>query len=200
VSELLSKKFALLPFDGEFLAAIGQPERSGNWIIGGASASGKTTFIFKLAKYMTRFDRVYYNSLEEGAKRTTQMALERTGMIEARSRFIITREPIDEMTERLRKRKSPNIVVVDSIQHSMITKREYMILTREFPSKLFIWVTHMDDRNKPVGAIANFVWYDADVKMRTEGYKMFADSRYQDGAPTPYVIWDEGAANYWGDI
>lgn len=200
VTDLLNRKFDTMPFEGEFKASIGCPERSGSWIIGGASASGKTTFIFSLCKYLTQFERVYYNSLEEGAKRTTQMVMERVDMAECKRRFILTRETLDEMRKRLEKRKSPNVVVVDSIQHSMIRKQEYISLTRQFPEKLFIWVTHLDDRSKPVGSVANFIWYDSDVKMRTEGYKMFADSRYQEGEPEPFTVWEYGAKNYWGEI
>lgn len=198
VTDVLKKRFDTMPFDGQYRQTIGRPERSGSWIIGGVSASGKTTFIFQLAKYLTQFERVYYNSLEEGVKRTTQMVVERVDMAECKRRFILTREPIEDMIERLSKRKSPNIVVTDSIQHAMLKKRDYLDITRMFPNKLFIWVTHLDERNKPVGSVANFIWYDSDVKMRTEGYKMFADTRYLEGEPQPFTIWKEGAEKYWG--
>ena len=82
----------------------------------------------------------------------------------------------------------------------MLKKREYLEITRRFPEKLFIWVTHFDDRKKPEGNVAKFIWYDSDVKMRTEGYKMLADSRYQENQPEAFTVWQEGADKYWGVI
>jgi len=200
VANLLGKKFNTLPFDGQFRQTIGQPEKAGSWIIGGKSASGKTTFIFLLCKYLARFDRVYYNSLEEGIKRTTQMVMERVDMALLRGRFVITRESMDEMVERLSKKKSQNIVVIDSIQHAMLKKSEYIKITRMFPDKLFIWITHVDDKKMPIGSVANFVWYDSDVKMLTEGFKVLAESRYLEGESQPFTIWPEGAEKYWGNV
>lgn len=198
VDDILNKKFNLMPFEGQFKESIGQPELTGNWIVGGKSASGKTTFVFQLCKYLTRFDRVYYNSLEEGLRRTTQVVVKRVGMDEVKRRFIYTKEPIDDMIIRLKKPKSPGIVVVDSIQHAMLKKDQYLRVTRQFPNKLFIWVTHFKN-GAPSGNTAEFAWYDADVKMTVEGFKMFADSRYLNGEPKPYIIWEEGAATYWGE-
>jgi hypothetical protein len=40
--------------------------------------------------------------------------------------------------------------------------------------------------------------YDADVKMRTEGFKAFVTSRYEGGG-SDFIIYEQGAAAYWVD-
>ena len=75
-----------------------------------------------------------------------------------------------------------------------MTKKEYQSLKEEFPNKLFIFISHADGKN-PKGALANFVKYDADLKIRVEGYKAMCLSRLG-GDKEPYIIWAEGAAQY----
>ena len=200
-SNVMSTKTRTFEFDGIFLESLGKSDRDGHWIIGGDSASGKTTYVFQLGKYLLKFGNVLYNSQEiVPTSIVMKRVLERTDMTDVKG-FLIDRLDIDEMIIRLKKHKSPNIIIIDSIQHAMIKKKQYLELKKLFPRKLFIWITHFDNRNKPSGSLAQFIWYDANIKMRTEGYRMFADSRYIDGGKgEPYTIWKEGADKYWGDI
>lgn len=198
VDEIYKKKFIEMPFDGVWQDFIGVPERSGVWFVWGNSGNGKTSFMLQLGKYLTTFGRVAYNTLEEGARKSMQMAIKRANMLEVSRRFIIlNREPINELKERLRKRKSPDIIIIDSYQYTGLTKREYIELKEEFSNKLFIFVSHADGK-QPEGRGAKFVRYDADVKIRIEGYKAFPVSRY--GGGEPFIIWQEGAENYYAEI
>ncbi len=63
---VLTAKFEVAEFDGAFLASFGKPELRGAWIIYGGSGSGKTSFVMQVCKYLTRFRRVAYDSLEQG--------------------------------------------------------------------------------------------------------------------------------------
>ena len=95
-------------FEGRWLASIGKPELRGCWLIWGASGSGKTTFALQLCKYLSRFCRVAYNSLEQGL--SLQRSIEQAGMGEAARRFVVLdKESIAEVRERLR-RQSPQDV------------------------------------------------------------------------------------------
>lgn len=197
VDEIIKKNFIEMAFDGEFKESFGTPERSGIWIIWGNSGNGKTRFSMQLAKYLTKFGRVAYNTLEEGARKSMQLAVVETNMREVSKHFIILdREPIVELKERLRKRKSPDIIIIDSYQYTGLTKREYVELKEEFGNKLFIFISHAEGKN-PEGRTAKFIRYDADVKIRVEGYKAFPVSRY--GGGEPYTIWHEGAEQYYLD-
>ena len=110
VKNVMDAKFRTLPFDGEWLSAVGTPELTGSWMIYGAPKNGKTTFAMMLAKYLTRFGRVAYDSVEEGLSQTIKMAMERVGMEEVGHRLILLdKEGVDELAERLARRKSPGI-------------------------------------------------------------------------------------------
>lgn len=198
VAELTAKKFKIMDFTGRWLESFGKPERSGVIIIWAHSGNGKTTFALDFAKYLTNFGKVAYDTLEEGARRSFQKSVELVNMNEVSKRFIIlNREPLEELKNRLRKRKSPDIIFIDSLQYTGITKKEYIALKEEFTNKLFVFVSHAEGK-EPKGTTAQFIRYDADIKIRVEGYRAFPVGRYDGGEP--YTIWHEGAFKYWGDI
>lgn len=195
VDEITKKKFIELELPPEFKKLLGKPERSGVWIIWGESFNGKTSFSLQLAKALTQSGKVFYNTLEEGARKSMQKAVISQNMQEVKQRFLIgNRENIEHLKERMRKKKSPDIIFIDSLQYTGLTKKEYKQLKEEFHNKLFIFISHADGKN-PEGSLAKFVKYDADVKIRVEGYKAMCLSRLG-GDKEPYVIWEQGAAQF----
>lgn len=200
VHELQNTKFKTVPIEGGFKKLIGEPELTGSWMIFGGSGNGKTSFSLQLAKQLSSFKKVAYDSLEEGVSLSMQKAFKRTGMESARKKIILLdMESIEDLKVRLRRRRSPDIIFIDSIQYSGLNKKAYESLKREFRKKLFIWISHADGK-KPGGRLANAVYYDSFVKIRVEGYKAHAISRYADGKTEPYTIWQQGADEYEGII
>ena len=195
VDEMLKMKFDVMDFEGDFKSLVGTPECAGSWIIWGQSGNGKTRFTLQLAKYLTKFSRVVYNSLEEGQKLSFQKAVKETNMRSVNGKFIIVNEPIEQLSFRLKKRKAPKIAIIDSIQYSNLDKIKYAKLLNEHPNVLFIFISHAEGK-KPKGSTADAVRYHSDVKIHVEGYRAVATSRF--GGGTPYTIWEEGAENYWG--
>lgn len=201
VYQVLSEKKNLVKFDGEWQMAIGNPELSGSWIVWGQSSNGKTSFCMMLAKYLCKFGKVLYNSLEEGTSRTMQIALERAGMKDVSRRFIILPgESMDELTARLSLKKSPSIIFIDSIQYTGLNYVEYKKLKHSFPNKLFVFISHAEG-NLPEGRLANKIRYDANVKVKVEGYRAIVNSRFGESSTiSNYItVWEEGAARYWGE-
>ena len=195
VAELQKRSFKVLPFAGEWQKALGQPEIRGTWIIWGNSTNGKTTFALQLAKHLGHFGKVVYNALEEGASLSMVQALERVGMMQVNRQFrLLEGETIADLKMRLRKDRSIRFVIIDSLQYSGIDYKEYKQLRDLFPKKIFIFISHAKGK-EPAGSVAEAVRYDAFVKIWVEGYKAFPQSRY--GGGEPYVIWEQGAANYW---
>lgn len=195
VAEATSKKFKELPFEGKFLDFIGKPTISGTWIIWGNSGNGKTRLALEIAKYLCNFTKVAYDTLEEGMSKTFQKAVIETGMDEVARRFtILDKEEITQLIERLSKRKSPDVIIIDSFQYSGITRDQYKHLQKQFPKKLFIFISHAEGTS-PEGRTAKFVRYDADVKIHVEGYVATVVSRY--GGGKPYTIWEQGATEYF---
>jgi len=196
VTEIYGKKFNVLPFEDEWLRSFGKPELTGTWIIWGPSGNGKTRFALKLCKYFaTLGKKVAYDSLEEGASLSMRNAFMDVGMEEVKRRvWLLDAEPIDQLIERLKKRKSPDVVAIDSIQYTGMNYKDYKALRDMFPKKIFILISHADGKN-PAGRVAGSIKFDAFVKIRVEGYKAYPVSRY--GGGEPYTIWAEGAESYY---
>lgn len=197
----MAKKFNHVAFEGKWLASFGRPELCGSWLIYGGSGSGKTTFTLTLCKYLSQFGRVAYNPLEQGLSASFRAAWQRTGMAEVGSKIILlNKEPIDELKERLRKRKSPDVVVIDSLMClDGFRRKDYLALLDEFPKKLFIFLAH-ERRGKPDPTIGETIRRLSDEKIHVEGYIANVTTRFEVPARgeggAPFVIWEQGAAEY----
>jgi hypothetical protein len=198
VAEILQYKPKALPFTGAWFDSFGTPELSGCWLIWGNSGNGKTRFTLQLCKYLAQFGRVAYNSLEEGLSLSFQTAIRAVGMQDVARRFVmLDKEPVKELDQRLRAQRSPDVVVVDSVQYSGLNKDTAKELVDAFPRKLFIFVSHADGKH-PSGRTAAAIRYHASVKLWVEGYRIPAPvSRFKEGECAPFTIWEEGAERYW---
>lgn len=203
---VLAARFETVEFAGEWLASFGRPELRGTWIIWGGSGSGKTTFTLMLCKYLANFGRVAYNSLEQGLSLSLQKAWERVGMGEAgNSVILLNKEELPELRARLNKRKSPEIIIIDSVQYlDGFNWASFKKLKREYPDKLFIFISQADRAGKdPDGKLAGKIRYDAEIKIKVEGFKAFVTTRYEDAergeGGADFIIWEQGAAEYWAE-
>lgn len=201
---VLTAKFEVADFDGAFLASFGRPELRGAWIIYGGSGCGKTTFVMQVCKYLTRFRRVAYNSLEQGLSLSLQKAWERVGMEEVGNRIILlNKESLKDLRVRLTKKQSPDVIVVDSVQYWHDLKwSDFTNLKDDYPNKLFIFISQ-ERGGLPDGKLAQKIRYDSEIKIRVEGYKAFVTTRYEvadlgEGG-ADFVIWEAGAQEYWID-
>lgn len=203
---VLAARFETVEFAGEWLASFGRPELRGTWIIWGGSGSGKTTFTLMICKYLANFGRVAYNSLEQGLSLSLQKAWERVGMGEAgNSVILLNKEELPELRARLNKRKSPEIIIIDSVQYlDGFNWASFKKLKREYPDKLFIFISQADRAGKdPDGKLAGKIRYDAEIKIKVEGFKAFVTTRYEDAergeGGADFIIWEQGAAEYWAE-
>lgn len=194
--EVQSMNIPCFPFEGEWEAAFGRPDRTGTWIIWGESGNGKSTFVMKLAKYLCRWCTVSYDSLEESTGLSFQNTLNRERMEEVNRKFkILDRESMDDLSERLSKRRSPDVVIIDSFQYSGLTYASYKALKEKHRNKLLIFVSHCEGE-KPEGRAAKKVAYDADVKIFVRGFRAISKGRFITKPGNHYTIWEEGAAQY----
>lgn len=197
---LCEARFEAADFAGEWLASIGRPELRGAWIVFGESGSGKTHFALRLLAYLAGFvDKVAYDTVEQGCSLSFQNSWNDAGMGALGNKVVIyDKDQMPALRERLRRRKSPRVVVVDSITAlTGFTRATFASLMEEFPDKLFIFIAH-EEGGKPYPAVAKHVRKLSEVKIRVEGFKAFPISRF--GGGEPFVIWPEGAARYHADI
>ena len=105
-------------------------------------------------------------------------------------------EPINDLTTRLKMKKSARIVVIDSLQYMMMSYKDYIEFKSQFPDKLIIFISHADGKN-PAGRSAKSVKFDAGLKIWVENYRAFSHGRYI-GEKGHYDIWPEKALVLWG--
>ena len=198
IDQLYRTKRNVLPFNNKWKDFMGSPECKGSIIIWGASGNGKTRFAVMLADYLSTFKKVVYNSIEEGDSATLARAFQECGITaDNKNLTVLNIESLYELRDRLSKHKSPDIVVVDSLQHWRINEVEYKQLVTEFNNKLFIFISHADGK-EPAKAIGMAVKYDANVKIYIDRFVAFATSRCEGCKGQPFVIWEEQARVLYG--
>jgi hypothetical protein len=187
IRQFLDKKFITYPFDGEWAATFGEPERNMRAIIYGRPGQGKTEFCIKLAKYMAQFTKVYYNSYEQGISKTLQDALIRNSMEDVNGRVVFgDQESYVEMTERLSGKNSPMVCIIDSRDYINLTAEQFKRLIDRFPRKCFIIVC-WESGGKPRGEYAKQIEFMCDVKIRVSDFIAYPRSRF--GGNENFHIW-----------
>ena len=199
--DVVAARFETVPFDGEWLASIGRPELRGSWLVFGQSGSGKTTFALQLARYLSRFCKVAYDTLEQGLSLSFQSAWVRTGMEEAGNAvMVLDKEPVAQLRQRLSRRRSPQVVIIDSLTAMPgFTRKDYFSLVDGFPRKLFVFLAH-ERKGLPDPAIAETVRRLSEVKIYVEGFRAHVTTRYacpeRGEGVSDYIIWRQGAEEY----
>lgn len=190
-TDLEKMKFHTLDFQGEWKKLIGEPEVAGSWIVWGLSGNEKTRFCLQLAKYLASFQKVFYNSKEEGLKKSFDNAVKAVGLKGVGERFSFHSEDLYQMMARLYKKRSPNIVIIDSVQFLNLTKEQYELLLSEFPKKLFIFISHAKG-HEPKGEVADAIRYNSDVKIEVFKFLAMPRENTRFGGSKPFIIWEEG--------
>lgn len=198
-NQVLQQKFELLEFEEQWYQAFGHPERHGVWFVWGNSGNGKTAFTLQLAKVLCRYMKGIYNSLEEGSGHTMTNAFAREGMSQVNSRLLLTCESMEELDERLKRKKAPDFAIIDSYQYTEFSFKQYLKFKKSHPKKLLIFISQADGK-KPMGRAAVSVMYDASLKIWIEGLKAFSKGRYIGPNGGTYTIHKEGAAAYHGTL
>jgi hypothetical protein len=200
VDQLYKVKFNIMEFERTWKACFGKPQLGGTWLIYGNSGNGKTSLSMQLSKYMTQFGKVLYNSFEEGKSLSFQNTLRLNRMEQVKSKFNwLGGEEISVLIERLKMRNSPDIIIIDSVQHALLNKTEYRFLKKKFPKKLFIYTSHAKGK-EPKGEVADSIYYDADLKIRVEGFRAFVEGRLNKSEGKVFDIYPEKSKNYWREV
>ncbi len=188
ITEFLERQFITYPFDGEWAATFGEPERNFRTLIFGKPGQGKTEFCIMLAKYMAGFTKVYYNSFEQGITKSLQDALKRNNLQEVAGKIIFgDKESFDEMMQRLGNKNSPSMCIIDSRDYMNLTTQQYKQLVERFPRKSFVIVC-WESGGKPRGEYAKQIEFMCDVKIRVSGFKAYPRSRF--GGNQDFIIWN----------
>ena len=186
ISNAYKKKFVTFDFDGPWLSTMGNPEKSGNWIVYGKEKNGKTWFSLKLADYLSQFDRVAYISGEEGTGMNFIEAMQRADISpDNKNLKIYEYLPLDELKDLLKKRRAPQVVILDNttIYAEELAYGGFKKLWQQFPDTLFIYVAH-EDRGEPYGATSKMIKKMSSIIVRVEGLSCFVYGRCPGGELT----------------
>lgn len=188
ITELWQKKYDTIHWcDDSFLRLMGEPEKRGCWIIWGKSFNGKSSFAIRLMGELADCGMsVLYLSLEEGLGMSLRRKL--TYLVGNKNIRFMERANRVDLENELKKQRSANCIIVDSLQYLNINKAGYQRLKEEFPNKLFIWISHANGNNQPKG-LGDYVKYDASVKIIVDGFVARANSRY--GGGEEFIVWEE---------
>lgn len=197
VTDATRIKHETIRLSKEFHDAYGEVESTGVWFIWGGSGSGKSSFVMQLAKELCRHGRVIYNSLEEGVSLSFQNRLRLFKMEEVSKRFTIVQEDATELSARLEKPKSPNIVIIDSFQYFEMNYAQYKKFKNRHKNKLIIIISQAEGK-QPFDRTAKKVMYDASMKIHVEGHRATSKGRFFGKDKDYFDSWPERAELYHG--
>ncbi len=195
--QVLTIKFDTIRLGGGWDDCVGEIETTGVWFIWGNSGNGKTSAVVSLCRELSAFGKVLYNSREEGVSLTMQNTLRRYGMGELGGGFQLADMSLQELDEKISRRRSPRFVVLDSFQYMGLSYKDFRAFCERHRNKLLIFVSRTRGR-QPEGRAAMSAMYDASCKIWVEGYKAFSKGRFV-GATGEMTIWEEGARKYWSE-
>lgn len=192
MSTLENAQFNTLRFSGDWLEHIGEPEHNFKMLIYGHPKNGKTSYALQLAKYLTNYGKVWYNSIEEGRTKTFQDACRRNGLFDLPQRLFMMgdRYHYADTMEYLAGRDRGKFIFLDSRDYMKLTTEQYKRLTRKYPNKSFIIIC-WEQASKPAGKYAKDIEYMVDVVVHVE--KFIAKSSGRFGGFKPYSVWPERA-------
>lgn len=189
VFQLDQKTFDTYNFDGEWKKHIGNPEKNFSCIIYGESGNGKTDYCVKFAKYLSQFTKVLYLSHEEGISKTIQEAFARNKMKEVSGKVILAEKAtVDELIEYLKRRNSPGVAIIDSLDYMRLTTDQYKLIREACPRKAVIIIS-WSKAGLPKSQYGKDIEYMCDIKIHVKQFKAYPKSRY--GGHDPFVIWDK---------
>lgn len=186
IRNIFDKKFKTFEFDGVWNDVFSDLETSGIVLVYGVDKNGKTWFSLMFAKMLSHIEKVLYVSAEEGARKAFVDNCRRAGITPAnRSLLIEEYIPIDELSEKLSKRKSARIVFIDNmtIYNDELKNGVFRQLLKKHSDKLFVFIAH-EERGEPYTATAKLCRKLADVIVHVKGLACFVSGRVPGGTLT----------------
>jgi hypothetical protein len=198
IKQLKSIRYKVFEFADKWFLLFGKPEKGVTWFIWGNSGNGKSSACAIIAYMLAQHTKVLYLALEEKRGKSIRSKLLEVGFNDNSKNFqLLAKSSYTELIQRLHKRNSEEVVIIDSLQYWGISYKQYLTLIETFPDKTFIFVSHARGKD-PKGATADGIHYDAGVKIWVEGGRMEVKHRFEGGGGQMVVI-PELAERYWND-
>ncbi len=196
-AQLLDLKEDKLEIGDGWDKCLGGLPKTGIVIIWGCSGNGKSGAAMSLCRELGNYYKILYVASEEGFGVSIRNTIRRYDLAALRTKFQVSLDTYDDLMERLAKRESAHVVVLDSPQSMGLKKSQFTELKEKYgDKKLLIFVCRAEGK-EPLGKVAQMIKYDADVKIWVSGFKAFSHGRFY-GETGEKVIWEEGAFKAYG--
>lgn len=202
LANIEAKKYQYIPFDSKFTEAFGDREKGGIWMIYGKSGQGKTRFVLDLAKEFDEIGmKVLFGSFEMGICKDFKQEIRNAGIKKEIHSIIFTESfSCEELDDMLSKQRSPDVVIIDSIQYFAnqydATAEKIIELRKKYRKKIFVFVSHVEGKEVE-GKTAYAIKRDSFVRILVEGHRAIYIGRGKGGPTGYYTIWDKKAEEYW---
>jgi hypothetical protein len=188
-ARISNKKFKTMSLSGDWGALLGEPEINFSMFIYGESGNGKTNFAIRLAKYLAKFKKVLFYSVEEGINSSIQKTIIRQGLLKETKVLIGQYEPdkfespFDDLENELSKRASAHFVFIDSLEYADMNNKQLKALRRKFPRKSFITLGRAEGA-KALSAAGNSAKYDSGIVLYVKDHIIYnIKPRFGGGEP-----------------
>lgn len=201
ITNFMKMTFEVIEFTGEWLLAFGRPAKGGIWYVGGRPTNGKTSFVVQLIKALALLGlRIRFYNFEEQESITMQDTIRRVELEEVAKNIVMINSLISfkELKEEISSTRN-DVIVIDTVQKSGITARQVEELRELFPSKLIVFVCHVQPNGLPDKQAAVQVYREASLKIFCDRYRGISQGRYF-GERGYYNIWKERADVLWAVV
>lgn len=200
VSNVLSVIVSVIKFTGRFFDVFGNPQKKGRWFIWGDSSSGKSSFIMQLIKEFAKTEKTILVSREEDLDdENLQDRLKLFQMQDVAKNFSLVDDTFEQLIERLERRNSAQVVVIDSVAYFFMgyTFEDYLNFRKRFKDKTLVFVGHAKGQN-PKTEFEDRIKFDATQKVVVSGYLATNKGRKYGPNATQYVVWEKGYQDLHG--
>lgn len=195
VKKLVNRNFKKMGLSAEWQEYFGDVDHAFTMIVWGPSFNGKSSFLNAFVAELARITTVLYVALEESFSTTSKKKALENGLSNLKNlRYANHETTYESLMEYLSKKRSPRIVVIDSLQYMAMSYVDYKKMKETFPGKTFIFTSHSEGK-LPDGKTGKKIRYDAPIKVRVENFIALIESRF--GGSKNYVIWEEEAKRKW---
>lgn len=202
ISNLFETKHKTVPFRERWETAFGHPQCQGFWIVYGKSGQGKSAFSMQLARELDELGyRVLYQSIEE-ENLTSFVHSAKVAGWDSQKHKILTHPGmrVEEMEEYLSSNRSPNVIIIDSIQYLQdqygATIETLLKLKKTYRKKLFIFISHVKG-NDMDGQLAYEIKRDCSLRIQVDRFRAFHRGRGSAGSLGYMDVWSERAEKMW---
>lgn len=200
VSNVLSVIVSCIKFTGRFFDVFGHPQKKGRWFIWGDSSSGKSSFIMQLIKEFAKTEKTILVSREEDLDdENLQDRLKLFQMQDVANNFSLVDDTLEQLIERLSRRNSAQVVVIDSVAYFFMgySFEDYLNFRRRFKHKTLVFVGHGKGQN-PKTEFEDRIKFDATQKVVVSGYLATNKGRKYGPNATQFVVWQKGYQDLHG--